>query len=152
MDGGWGETVTNLLAAGRISVLILALALNACILQPGGDVANAAMVVHTAGATQHTAAVRMPVRSDKLYVALLRIIESEPDIEVLNRNDRGMLLEVAEHGEKITGQITKLSDRESLLYLWADTGVSGRSASELNAVIVERICNDLGVTYERVDY
>lgn len=73
-------------------------------------------------------------------------------IEVLNRNDKGMLLEVAENGEKVTGQVTKLGDRESLLYLWADTGVSGRSAGELNSIVIERVCEDLGVDFERVDY
>lgn len=137
---------------GYVTVLLSTCSLSACVLQPGGEVANAAMVVHTIGSTQHTAAVKLPVESDRVYASLLKIVENDAAIEVLNRNDKGMLLEVAEDGEKVTGQVTKLSERESLLYLWADTGVSGRSASELNSFVIERVCEDLGVDFERVDY
>jgi hypothetical protein len=133
-------------------MLVALFGVSGCFLLPGGQAVDAAMVVHTAGSAQHTAAVRMPVPSADVYAALLRIIEGDPAIEVVNRNDKGMLLEVVENGERLTGQVTSLGADESLLYVWAVTGVSGRTGSELTSIVVEAVCDDLGVAFERIDY
>ena len=132
--------------------MITAFGMSGCSLLPGGDVVDAAMVVHTAGSGQHTAAVRMPVESARVYGALLRIIDGDAAIAVVNRNDKGMLLEVIEDGDRLTGQVTNLGPKESLLYIWADTGDSGRTASELTSIVIEAVCDDLGVAFERIDY
>jgi len=126
--------------------------LSGCFLLPGGQAVDAAMVVHTAGSAQHTAAVRLPVQSADAYAALLSIVDGDPTIEIVNRNDKGMLLEVTEEGERLTGQVTSLGPTESLLYIWADAGVSGRTGSELASITIEAVCDELGVAFERVDY
>lgn len=123
-----------------------------CFLLPGGQAVDAAMVVHTAGAAQHTAAVRLPVESARVYSAMLKVLERDPEINVVSQNDKGMLLEVVEAGERMTGQVTNLGSAESLLYVWADAGNSGRTGSELTSVVIEAVCEELGVEFERIDY
>lgn len=126
--------------------------LSGCIFLPGGRVVESATVVYTAGASQHTAAVEVPVEAAEVYEALVRIIKDNPDVEVINRNDNGMLVEVAQTGKRITGQVTRLGSGRSLLYIWADSGSSGRSGRELAISAVETICDELGVAYELVNY
>lgn len=133
-------------------MLVTLFGVSGCFLLPGGEVVDAALVVHTAGSAQHTAAVRMPVESARVYGALLDIIEKDPAIEVVHRNDKGMLLEVIEDSDRLTGQVTNLGSSESLLYIWADTGDSGRTASELTSIVIEAVCKELGVNFERIDY
>jgi hypothetical protein len=135
-----------------VGVLAAACTLSGCILQPGGDVANAAMVVYTAGSTRDTASVRMPVEADEVYATLVRIAENEPGATILSKNDQAFLLEVDKDGDELIGQVTSLGSTESLLYLWVDARGSGRVGRELTASIAERVCEDLDVDYEWVSH
>ena len=83
---------------------------------------------------------------------MLKVLERDPEINVVSQNDKGMLLEVVEAGERMTGQVTNLGSAESLLYVWADAGNSGRTGSELTSVVIEAVCEELGVEFERIDY
>ena len=132
---------------------VIAAFLSGCIFLPGGTVTNSATVVYTAGASQHTAAVELQVTADVVFEALVRIIKENPDVEVINRNDQAFLIEVAQQKERrITGQVTKLGSGSSLLYIWADAGSSGESGREMAISAVEIICDELGVSYELVNY
>jgi len=120
---------------------------------PGSSVTNAATVVYTAGARQHTAAVELPVAPPVVFEALVRLIKERTDVEVVDRNDKAMLIEVAQEKERrITGQVTKLGTGNSLLYVWADAGSSGQSGREMAISAIELICEELGVDYELVSY
>jgi hypothetical protein len=132
---------------------VIAAFLSGCIFLPGGTVTHSATVVYTAGASQHTAAVELQVDAAIVFDALVRIIKESPNIEVINRNDRAFLIEVAQQKERrITGQVTKLGSGSSLLYIWADAGSSGESGREMAISAVEIICDELGVSYELVNY
>lgn len=142
---------------GRLSRLlfpaVIAAFLSGCIFLPGGTVTHSATVVYTAGASQHTAAVQLQVAADVVFEALVRVIKENPDVEVVNRNDQAFLIEVAQQKERrITGQVTKLGSGSSLLYIWADAGSSGESGREMAISAVEIICDELGVSYELVNY
>ena len=142
---------------GRLSRLlfpaVIAAFLSGCIFLPGGTVTHSATVVYTAGASQHTAAVQLQVAADVVFEALVRVIKENPDVEVVNRNDQAFLIEVAQQKERrITGQVTKLGSGNSLLYIWADAGSSGESGREMAISAVEIICDELGVSYELVNY
>jgi len=123
-----------------------------CVLLPGGRVTESATVVYTAGASQHTAAVEVPVEASIVHDALIRIIESNPDVVVINRNDHGMLVEVTQNSRRITGQVTKLGVGRSMLYIWADSGSSGQAGREMAISAVEKICDELEVEYKLVNY
>jgi hypothetical protein len=131
---------------------VIAAFLSGCIFLPGGTVTHSATVVYTAGASQHTAAVELQVAADIVFEALVRIIKENPDVEVVNRNDQAFLIEVAQQGRRITGQVSKLGSGSSLLYIWADAGSSGESGREMAISAVEAICDELGVSYELVNY
>ena len=127
--------------------------LTGCVPLPGSSVTNATTVVYTAGARQHTADVELPVTPPVVFEALVRLIKERTDVEVVDRNDKAMLIEVAQENERrITGQVTKLGAGNSLLYVWADAGSSGQSGREMAISAIELICEELGVDYELVNY
>jgi hypothetical protein len=139
--------------SARVIVLVSAILISGCIALPGGTVTNAATVVYTSGASQHTAAVQLQVPAAEVFESMVRVIKEHPDIEVVERNDKAYMIEVAQEKERrITGQVTSLGSGSSLLYIWADAGSSGRSGREIAISAVEFICNELGVDYELVQY
>jgi len=121
-----------------LSALVVVTLLSGCIFLPGGSVVESATVVYTAGARQHTAAVEIPIEAREVFDA-----KDNPDVEVIERNDNGMLIEVAQSSKRITGQVTKLGSGNSLLYVWADSGTSGRTGRDLAISAVEIICDEL---------
>jgi len=135
------------------AVSVAALVLTGCMPLPGSSVTHATTVVYTAGASRHTAAVELPVEPPVVFEALVRLIKERNDVEVVDRNDKAMLIEVAQENERrITGQVTKLGSGNSLLYVWADAGSSGQSGREMAISAIELICKELGVDYEMVNY
>ena len=74
------------------------------------------------------------------------------DAALVVQNENALLLEVTQGGFSINAQATQLGAGESLLYIWAEAGDSGRSGRELATVAVEMICEELGVDFERIDY
>jgi hypothetical protein len=136
-----------------VILLVSAILISGCVALPGGTVTNAATVVYTSGASQHTAAVQLQVPAAEVFESMVRVIKEHPDIEVVERNDRAYMIEVAQEKERrITGQVTSLGSGSSLLYIWADAGSSGRTGREMAISAVEFICDELGVDYELVQY
>jgi hypothetical protein len=132
---------------------VVAIVLVGCAPLPGSSVTNAATIVYTAGASQYTAAVELPVQPPIVFEAMIRLVNERPNVEVVDRNDKAFLIKVAEGPERhLTGQVTKLGSGNSLLYIWADAGGSGQTGQELAISTVELICDELGVDYELVNY
>ena len=123
-----------------------------CSLLPGGQAIESAKVVYSAGSKQHTAAVQIPIPASEVYAVFVRLLVSESGLEFESRNDQAFLIEVAQDGKNLTGQVTKLGAEASLLYVWADAGESGITGQELAISVVERVCDELGVEYELVNY
>jgi hypothetical protein len=136
----------------RLSLLLGTTLIGGCILMPGGTVVDSAMVVHTTGAAKSTISARVPADAGQVYDAFVRVLEEEEDIEVVSRKDDAMLMEVRGDFGDITAQATPLGPAQSLLYVWADAEGSGRSGGEVATRAIERICDELGVGYEVVQY
>jgi hypothetical protein len=119
---------------------------------PGGTVVDSAMVVHTAGSSKSTISARVPADAAAVYSAFADVLEEEPDVEVLSRKDGAMLMEVRGEFGEITAQVTRLGPTESLLYIWADADGTGRTGAEVANAAVRRICDELDVGYEIVEY
>ncbi len=134
-------------------LFVSAILVSGCTALPGGTVSNAATIVYTSGASQYTAAVELQVPADEVFEAMVRVLKEHPDIEVVKRKDKAYLIEVTQGKERrITGQVTSLGSGSSLLYIWADSGSSGRTGREMAISGVEFICDELGVEYELVQY
>ena len=131
---------------------LVAVILAGCTALPARQAVDAALVVHTEGSSQHMIAARVPADASRVFNSFVHIVEEKPDVEVVNRKDNAMLLEITQDGTKITAQATQLGVGESLLYIWAEAGDSGLSGRELATAVVETICEELGVEFERVDY
>jgi hypothetical protein len=134
------------------SLLVIASLLGGCIMTPGGTVVDSAMVVHTAGSSKSTISARVPVEAGAVYSAFAEVIDEEPGIELLSRNDAAMLMEGYGDFGEIAAQVTQLGSTESLLYVWVDTKETRQAGSELANRAVQRICEELGVGYEIVRY
>jgi hypothetical protein len=135
-----------------LSVLFSLSVLLGCSALPGGQVVESALVVHTAGAKKHTAAVQIPLAAEKVFATIVRLIEERPNNIIENRNDKAFLIEIEEDGRSMTGQVTRLGTDRSLLYVWVDAGNTGLTGQELATDIVEVVCDELGVKYELVNY
>ena len=130
-----------------------AVAFTGCMPLSGSTVTHAVTVVYTAGASQHTAAVELSVAAETVFETLVRLIKEAPSIEVVDRNDKAFMIEVTQDKERrITGQVTRLGPERSLLYIWADAGISGQTGRQLGISVVEVICDELGIDYELVSY
>jgi len=123
-----------------------------CSWLPGGQVYDSATVVYSAGAKQHTAAVQVSVHAAEVYESFVRLLNDAHDLDYENRNDKAMLIEVAQGSRSLTGQVTAIGVNRSLLYVWADAGESGETGEELAISVVELVCDELGVEYELVNY
>ena len=123
-----------------------------CSALPGGQVVDSALIVHTEGSRQHMVAVKVPADASTVFAAFVDQLEQRPEVSVVKRNDSAFLLEVSQDGKHVTGQVTELDAGRSLLYVWADAGESHMSGHDLAISVVEVICDELGVTYETVEY
>lgn len=117
-----------------------------------GPVTESATVVYSAGSRKHTAAVQVSVPAQEVYATFVRLLKEEHDLDFENRNDKAMLIEVAQGSRSLTGQVTELGGNRSLLYVWADAGESGMTGQQLAISVVEIVCDELGVEYDLVQY
>ena len=144
-----GERLRTLV---RVVIFLGVAASAGCTGMPGGEVTDAAMVVYTEGSRHDTLAATVPTDAATVYASFARIIEAEPDVEIINRKDNAMMMEVTQYEYRITAQVTAFGADKSLLYIWADAGDSGRTGKDLATAVVERICDEVGVRYEVVQY
>lgn len=94
----------------------------------------------------------MPVAAADVYASFVRLLNEQHDLDFENRNDKAMLIEVAQGSRSLTGQVTPIGVNRSLLYVWADAGESGETGEQLAISVVELVCDELGVKYELVNY
>ena len=136
----------------RLPAIILLVMVSGCSWLAGGSAVDAATVVYTRGSSQSTTSARIPVDAESLYSGFSRILDEETDIEIVSRKDSAMMIEVTGDFGEITAQVTPLGSRESLLYIWADATGTGRLGGEVANAAVQRICDELGVSYELIEY
>jgi hypothetical protein len=131
-------------------ILFLSVFVAGCWPAPGASVAHTAAVLYTEGARQNTVSARLKVPPDRVFAAMIRIAQEDPDFEIIKRDDRRLLLEVAAADQYVSGQATDLGRGETLLFIWADARASGMSGRKLALEAVKDVCAELGVAYEIV--
>ncbi len=136
----------------HLAFLVATLAIAGCTAMPARQAVDAANVVYTQGSSHHMIAAQVPVDAERVYESFLRVIAERPDISIVTQKDAAMMLEVSRDDLTLTGQVSSLGAGRSLLYVWANAGDSGLSGRELSEKAVAYICEDLGVSIERVDY
>lgn len=141
------KTILNVLA-----LLVATLAVAGCTAMPARQAVDAANVVYTQGSSHHMIAAQVPLDAARVYESFDRVLSEHPELSVVTRKDAAMMLEVTRDDVRLTGQVTSLGTGRSLLYVWADAGDSGLSGREMSERAVAAICEDLGVSIQRVDY
>ncbi len=137
----------------EIVLLAIIMSLSGCFLLPGGSAVDAALVTHTAGSRQHTVAVKVPVEPAAVYATIIRIVMADNEnVEIISQNDKAYTIEIDRDRARLTGQVTRLDARQSLLYIWADAGLNDQTGRSLAISSIERVCNELGVDYAEVTY
>ncbi|NIS91040.1 MAG: hypothetical protein GTN98_13345 [Woeseiaceae bacterium] len=136
----------------RVVIILAISGIAGCTALPGGEVSDAALVVYTEGSRHDTLAATVPADAAIVYASFARIIEAEEGVEIIHRKDNAMMMEVKQGEYSITSQVTRFGESKSLLYIWADAGDSGRTGRDLATAVVERICEEVGVPYEVVEY
>ena len=102
-------------------------------------------IIYTKGARQHTAMLQISLPPSDVYNGLLKVIAKRPDLKTLNTNTQRYLSEVEKDGQFLSAQATSLSNDQTLLFIWADAGNTGRTGQELAQTATEAICKELGV-------
>jgi hypothetical protein len=132
---------------GRCWVVISALLLGglqgcATMLQP---VASTGLIMHTRGASQHTATVQLALAPGEVFAGMLRVAARHPEFRVVNKVQSRFLLEVADGTRRLAGQATDIGGGKTLLFMWADAGGSGQTGRALALDAVKEICTELAV-------
>jgi hypothetical protein len=141
----WRQNMRALLCS---SVVLL---VTGCWPAPGAGVAHTTALVYTRGARQNTVSIRLKAPPRDVFAALERILETRPDLEIIKRDPGRRLVEVAKDDLHLAAQATDLGGGETLLFVWADAGTSGRTGRDLALDAVEQLCRELGISYEVVE-
>ena len=128
---------------GVMLTLLTVISLMAC-------VAAIPVVVYKQATKFHTATVEVNAKANDVYRTALLIIEEDPELKLLKKDDEKFVAE-AEKGElNATIMATQLDDKKTQLIVTADAGKK-ETDKELALQIITNICDKLGIKYTVVD-
>ncbi len=128
---------------GVMLTLLTVISLLAC-------VAAIPVMVYKQTTKYHTATVKVNVKANEVYRMALFIIEKDPELKLLKKDDEKFVVE-AEQGElNATAMATPLDNKQTQLIVTADAGKK-ESDKELALEIITDICDKLGVKYTVVE-
>jgi hypothetical protein len=112
--------------------------------------ATVATIIALSGAGGHEATVELDVEPDEVYAAMIRILQRRPDITVQKEDEKKRLVEASKDKNKMTARVRIASNAMSELTVTAKAGEKTRTDEELALVVVETICDELGVKWKVV--
>lgn len=108
------------------------------------------IVVYKKTTKFHTATVEVNAKANDVYRTALLIIEEDPELKLLKKDDEKFVAE-AEKGElNATIMATQLDDKKTQLIVTADAGKK-ETDKALALQIITNICDKLGIKYTVVD-
>ncbi len=99
----------------------------------------------------HTATVEIKPPPEEVYTAMLRIVDSTPDLELLKRDDAKHLVEAKRGKDQVTGTATLQDNGYTKLTVTAHAGEKGQDDKGLAKKFIEKVCAELGVQYRIVE-
>ena len=129
---------------GLLCVSVTLMSLMAC-------VAAIPLAVHHYKSSKYsTAMVQVNAKAADVYQTALRIVEENPDIELLKKDDEKFMAE-AKRGELFASiKAVPLSENRTELVATADAGEKEED-KKLALQVATRICDELGVKYTVVE-
>jgi hypothetical protein len=110
----------------------------------------AAIKVISDAAGGHTATVELDVAAGEVYDAMLRVLERRPDITVRKQDDKKRQIEATKDKNRMSARVRTAKGGKTELTVSASSGEKTRTDEELAEVIVETICDELGVKWRVV--
>lgn len=133
------------------AILAFPVLLSACLGTPGTTVTNAGEVVYSASAKKGTVTAIVAASPGLVFDSFIREIMRSETVEVIERNDASMMVEIALDGRTLRAEVTEYGDDQTLLFLWADAGDTGLTGNEVAMSTINTISQDLDVNYELVE-
>jgi hypothetical protein len=89
---------------------------------------------------------------ETVYAAMNKVLDSYPDVKVLNKDDEKYLVEASRGKNKVSAKATAYgSGGLTQLVVTADAGEKGQSDEDLALRVVTMVCDELGVQYKIID-
>jgi hypothetical protein len=98
----------------------------------------------------HTATVELDVAAGDVYDAMLRILQRRPDITVRKQDNKKRQIEATKDKSRMSARVRATKKGKTELTVSASSGEKTRTDEELAEVIVETICDELGVKWKVV--
>jgi hypothetical protein len=118
--------------------------LTSCIL------AAPAIVRHFSSSKEETAIVQIPARPIAVYTTALKLIEQNPEIELVKKDDQKLLVEAKKGNIFASVKANPANSDKTQLVIMAETGGTA-DKKELALRIATKICDQLGVKYTIVE-
>lgn len=137
---------------GKPAGLMTALTVLASVLPGCITAAVTTAVIMVSGTAQYTAKVEVKAPPEKVYAAMVRILERRTDVKTDKRDDAKLQLEFSKGKNRASAEVAKLAGGDvSELKVTARENETDVSHKDLALKIVEQVCDELGVKYEVVE-
>ena len=131
-------------------VLVLSLIIGASGTLSGCLVVAVPLIVKTLK-SGHTATVEVKPPPEEVYAAMLRVVASTPDVELVKRDDAKHIVEAKRGKDRATGTAALQDNGYTKLTVTARAGEKGQDDKGLAKALIEKVCAELGVQYRVVE-
>ena len=109
-------------------------------------VAVPALITHFSSSKEETAIVQIPAEPRAVYDAAVRLTEKNPEIELVKKDDKKLLVEARRGDLFASVKANKIENDQTQLVVMADAAGTADNR-ELALRIATKICDELGVKY-----
>lgn len=128
-------------------ILVTALILQGCVV----FLSSVATMVVMRSKDHLVTTVLVKKSPEKVYAAMNKVLDSYPDVKVLNKDDEKFLIEASRGKNKVSAKATAYGSGLTQLVVTADAGEEGQSDEDLALRVVTMVCDELGVQYKIID-
>ena len=114
-------------------------------------VIDAASTIYSRGSGEAIVTAKLDASPARVYDAINQLAEQEPGVVIGRRDDQTMTLELTKEEMRYTLRAAEYDEDETLLFVWYDTGASDRSARDAGLAAIQRICDELHISYELIE-
>lgn len=133
-------------AIKTLLALSLIVAIPVCL--SGCVVAGIALIkAASPGGGAHTATVEIEAEPDDVYAAMLRVVDEDPDVTLVKRDDVKHTVEASAGKSGLTASADLQDNGKTMLTVVARAKGKDVKSKDLAASLVEKVCDELGVPH-----
>lgn len=92
---------------------------------------------------KYTTTLEVGKTAEEIYHIVIQAIEERPDIKLLKKDDKSLLIEASKEKETTSIKVSPVSETRARVDITADAGDSWEGSKELSSRIVMRICEEV---------